>query len=79
MSKVGRISLFQAFTSSGLGMRFFRGSDEPAEPQTAGQPAVRTGPRLQAPNRALITIAMADDALFFRGTLQSGGTRGRDR
>ena len=69
MSKLGRISLFQAFTSSGLGMRLFRGFEESAEPQTAGQPAARTGPRVQAPNRVLMTIAMADDALFFRGKL----------
>ena len=88
MSKVGRISLFQAFTSSSLVMRVFRGSHEPAEPQTVGPSPTRTvskevtspdhrrhgdgadGPRLHSPpNRALIAIAMADDALFFRGKL----------
>jgi hypothetical protein len=87
MSRLGRVTLFQAFTSSGLGMLLFRGLHDPAETKAAGQSAARTvseavtvpdhrrrrdaadGSRLQAPNRALISIAMADNALFFRGGL----------
>ena len=42
MSKTGRISFFRAFTSSGSGLKTFRGFHRPQDPDTVGKSPART-------------------------------------